>query len=46
MNAKFKQGDVAQIRCALVSNVNTLTDINGKKSGDQKSGDHKSTRGH
>ncbi len=31
VNAKFKQGDVAQIRCALVSGVNTLTDIGGKK---------------
>jgi hypothetical protein len=31
VNAKFKQNDVAQIRCALVSGVNTLTDIGGKK---------------
>lgn len=31
VNSKFKQGDVAQIRCSLVSGVNTLTDINGKK---------------
>jgi hypothetical protein len=30
VNAKFKTGDVVQIRCSLVSNVNTLTDI-GKK---------------
>jgi hypothetical protein len=27
VNAKFKQGDAAEIRCALVSNVNTLTNI-------------------
>jgi hypothetical protein len=31
VNAKFKQNDVAQIRCSLVSGVNTLTDISGKK---------------
>ncbi|HEX7625761.1 MAG TPA: hypothetical protein VF379_01805 [Gaiellaceae bacterium] len=31
VNSKFKTGDVAQIRCALVSSVNTLTDISGKK---------------
>ncbi len=31
INAKFKQNDVAQIRCALVSGVNTLTSISGKK---------------
>ena len=36
VNSKFKQGDVAQIRCALVSNVNTLTNIDGKKNGDKK----------
>ena len=30
VNAKFKQGDVAQIRCSLVSGVNTLTAIGGK----------------
>ena len=30
VNAKFKQNDVAQIRCSLVSGVNTLTDISGK----------------
>ena len=31
VNAKFKQNDVAQIHCALVSGVNTLTDIGGEK---------------
>jgi len=31
VNAKFKNGDVAQIRCSLVGSVNTLTDISGKK---------------
>ena len=31
VNSKFKQNDVAQIRCSLVSGVNTLTDISGKK---------------
>ncbi|HVA30250.1 MAG TPA: hypothetical protein VMU58_03195 [Gaiellaceae bacterium] len=31
VNAKFKTGDVAQIRCSLVNSVNTLTDIGGKK---------------
>ena len=31
VNAKFKTGDVVQIRCALVSSVNTLTGIGGKK---------------
>jgi hypothetical protein len=30
VNAKFKQGDVAQIRCSLVGTVNTLTDIDKK----------------
>ena len=30
VNAKFKTGDVAQIRCSLVGTVNTLTDIRGK----------------
>ena len=30
VNAKFKQNDVAQIRCSLVSGVNTLTSISGK----------------
>ena len=36
VNAKFKTGDVAQIRCSLVGSVNTLTDINGgHKSGDK-----------
>ena len=31
VNAKFKQNDVAQIRCSLVSGVNTLTGIGGAK---------------
>jgi hypothetical protein len=31
VNAKFKTGDTAQIRCSLVGTVNTLTDINGKR---------------
>ncbi len=31
VNSKFKQNDVAQIRCSLVSGVNTLTDISGPK---------------
>ena len=31
VNAKFKTGDTAQIRCSLVDTVNTLTDINGKR---------------
>lgn len=44
VNAKFKTGDVAQIRCSLVSSVNTLTTISGKNSGDTKSGDKKSSR--
>jgi hypothetical protein len=30
VNAKFKQGDVAEIKCALVSGTNTLTRIEGK----------------
>ncbi len=31
VNAKFKTGDVAQIRCALVSGTNTLASISGKR---------------
>jgi hypothetical protein len=31
INAKFKTGDTAQIRCELVSGTNTLTSISGKK---------------
>jgi hypothetical protein len=31
VNAKFKTGDTAQIRCELVSGTNTLTSISGKK---------------
>ncbi len=31
VNAKFKNGDVVQIRCSLVSGANTLTNIAGKK---------------
>jgi hypothetical protein len=31
INAKYKTGDVAQIRCSLVSGTNTLTSISGKK---------------
>jgi hypothetical protein len=46
VNGKFKQGDVAQIRCALVSNVNTLTNISGKSSHDSKSGDKSTRKGH
>jgi hypothetical protein len=30
VNAKFKNGDVAEIRCALVGGTNTLTRIEGK----------------
>jgi hypothetical protein len=30
VNAKFKTGDVAEIRCSLVGGTNTLTSINGK----------------
>jgi hypothetical protein len=30
VNAKFKTGDSAQIRCSLVSGTNTLTSISGK----------------
>jgi hypothetical protein len=30
VNAKFKQGDTAEINCALVSDANTLTRIDGK----------------
>ena len=30
VNAKFKQDDVAEIHCALVSGTNTLTRIEGK----------------
>ena len=31
VNAKFKSGDMAQIRCALVSGTNTLTSISGNR---------------
>jgi len=31
VNAKFKVGDAAQIRCEVVSGTNTLTSISGKK---------------
>jgi len=31
VNARFHQGDVAEIHCSLVSNANTLTRIDGKK---------------
>jgi hypothetical protein len=31
VNAKFKAGDTAQIRCEVVSGTNTLTSISGKK---------------
>jgi hypothetical protein len=31
VNAKFKVGDTAEIRCAVVNGTNTLTSINGKK---------------
>jgi hypothetical protein len=31
INAKFKTGDTAQIRCELVSGTNTLTSISGKR---------------
>lgn len=31
VNSKYKQNDVAQIRCSLVSGVNTLTAISGAK---------------
>jgi hypothetical protein len=31
VNAKFKTGDTAEIRCSLVSGTNTLTSISGKK---------------
>ena len=37
VNAKFKQGDTAQIRCALESGTNTLTAIDGKHSGHDSS---------
>jgi hypothetical protein len=37
--AKFKVGDTAEIKCALVSSVNTLTDIGNK----QHSGDNSSS---
>jgi hypothetical protein len=30
VNAKFKTGDSAEIRCSLVSGTNTLTSISGK----------------
>jgi len=30
VNAKFKTGDAAEIRCSLVSGTNTLTSISGK----------------
>jgi hypothetical protein len=40
VNAKFKMGDNVEIKCALVSTVNTLTKIEGKHKDNDKRGKH------